>query len=84
MSERRNNPRPVDRFAGLNDPADAFKNPTQLLFVRSLIDILRQFISGAISKDEAASHFHLVSPSGKTYKVTVADDGTLSSTYVQG
>lgn len=76
---RQNTPVGVDRLAHLNDPADVFKNPVQLTFMRVLIDIIRRMSSEMLSRESAAPFILLTSPDGTAYKVTVADDGTLTT-----
>lgn len=77
MSIRQNNIIPVDRLQPLNDPADAFKNPAQLSFMRVLIDIIRRMASDMVSRDTATSHIILRSPNGTAYRVSVDDAGVL-------
>ena len=84
MADRRNRPIAVDRLAGLNDPAEIFKNPQQLLFIRSLVEVIRGIVTDAVVKDEASPHLHLTSSGGKVYKITALDDGTLEVLHVQG
>jgi hypothetical protein len=81
---RENRPLAVDRFSGLNDPSEAFKNPAQLGFIRVLVDIIRRMSGEMVSQNTAAPHFILVSPNGTAYRVTVADDGTLTTVNARG
>jgi hypothetical protein len=78
----------VARVAGpldqLNDPGEVFKNPGQLEFVRTLVRMLKDGFGRVLSRDQAAPYFHLLSPSGKAYRVTVSDDGQITAEYVQG
>jgi hypothetical protein len=81
---RANRPIEVDRLSGLNDPSEAFKNPVQLGFIRVLVDIIRQMSADMVSRNTAAPHMILVSPNGTAYRVTVADDGTLTTVNARG
>jgi hypothetical protein len=71
---------PIDPLNELGDPAQAFKNPDQLQYVRQLVDIIRTQFGKAVTRDTAVPFFYLQSPGGKTFRVTVADDGTLTAT----
>ncbi len=77
MTLRQNIQAPVDRLAQLNDPTDVFKNPSQLGFIRGLVDVLRGMARDFISRDTATTHFILLSPNGTAYRVTVSDAGAL-------
>lgn len=81
---RANRPIEVDRFAGVNDPSEVFKNPQQLGFMRVLIDIIRRMAAEMVSRDTAAPHIILVSENGTAYRVTVEDDGTLATENARG
>lgn len=72
---------PLDQ---LNDPGEVFKNPGQLEFVRTLVRMLKDGFSRVILRDQATPFFHLLSPSGKAYRVTVTDDGQIAAEYIQG
>jgi hypothetical protein len=72
---------PLDQ---LNDPGEVFKNPGQLEFVRTLVRMLKDGFSRVILRDQAVNYFHLLSPSGKAYRVTVTDDGQITAEYIQG
>jgi hypothetical protein len=50
-------------------------------FIRSFAAIDR-IVEFAVTRNEATSSLLLLSPGGLVYKVTVADDGTLSTTSV--
>lgn len=78
----------VSRVAGpldqLNDPGESFKNPGQLEFVRTLVRMLKDAFGKVLMRDQAAPYFHLLSPGGKAYKITVSDDGAIHAEYIQG
>lgn len=84
MALRQNQPPVVNRFAELNDPGDVFKNPTQLLFMRTLLDIVKRAFADFISMNTANPQFMLISPAGKIYKITIDDAGVLQSEYIRG
>jgi hypothetical protein len=71
---------PVDPLNELGDPAQAFKPGDQLTFVRTLVSAIRTFMQKAITRDTAVPFFFLQSPGGKTFRVTVNDDGALQVT----
>ena len=71
---------PVDPLNELGNPEQAFKNPDQLQFMRQFIDIIRTQFSKFVSRDVAAPFITLQSPSGKSFRITVNDDGTISAT----
>lgn len=75
---------PVDRLAQLNDPADAFKNPAQLGFMRVLVEALRRMSTDFISRDTASTHIMLLSPNGTAYRVTVSDAGVVTAVNARG
>lgn len=76
-------PRPAaDPFAQLRDPGELFKNPEQASFIRNLIGILRTTVSASLSRESASPSMMLQAPGGKVYRVVVADDGTLSTSFV--
>ncbi len=79
MAIRQNAQIPVDRLAQLNDPADVFKNPAQLGFIRVLVDVIRGMARDFIGRDTATPHFMLLSPNGTAYRVTVSDTGVLTT-----
>lgn len=68
---------PVDRLNELGNPEDVFKSPPVLQFIRTLIDIIRQQFAAMLNKDTAAAYFHLSSPNGTVYRVSVDDTGAL-------
>lgn len=75
---------PVDPLNELGDPEAVFKAPAVLTFMRTLIDIIRKAFMGFISRDTAVPYFHLSSASGKTFRVTVNEDGTLNVAHIRG
>lgn len=72
----------VDRLQQLNDPQTAFRGE-QLTFIRFLVEALRRISQEMVSKESAEPHIILTSPNGTSYRVTVADDGTLSTANVR-
>jgi hypothetical protein len=48
------------------------------------VALLRRYLGQAVPLQEAVPGLYLQSPNGKVYKVTIADDGTLSAVHVQG
>lgn len=84
MTLRQNTRAAVNPLTYLNDPAEAFKNPIQLSFMRTLVDALRLVTEDVVSRNTATSHFILLSPNGTAYRVTVADDGTLTTENARG
>lgn len=74
---RGNVPIAVDPLKELGDPEIVFKAPAVLQFMRVLIDIIRRQFSRFLDRDVAAPHFHLVSPNGTAFIVTVTDEGVL-------
>jgi hypothetical protein len=81
---RQNTPIPVDRLTALANVNDVFKNPTQLAFMREMIDAIRRGFSVMITKETAADELLLRSTGGKVFRVTVSDAGALVATHVQG
>jgi hypothetical protein len=77
MSLRENQTRRVDRLTALNDPGEAFKNPAQLGFIRTLVDIIRRMSNEFVSQETASPFFLLQAPGGVVYRVTVNDAGAL-------
>jgi hypothetical protein len=71
---------PVDLLNELGDPGDAFKSPTQLQFLRTLISIIRAQFGKSVTTETAVGFIYLRSPNGNTFRVTVGDDGTLQAT----
>lgn len=69
----------TDIFANINDPVDVFKNPVQLLFVRTLIDILRRALTGAVKQNQASPHIILSAPDGGAWIVEVDNTGALTT-----
>lgn len=74
---RQNAARPADPLAQLNDPGEVFRNPSQVEFIRTLIQFVRDAFSRTIFRDQAAPDIMLLAPSGQSFRVTVGDDGTL-------
>lgn len=72
---------PLDQ---LNDPGEVFRSTGQVEFIRLLVRMLKSGFARVLSRDQAAPYFHLSSPSGKAYKITVSDDGALSAEYIRG
>lgn len=70
---------PVDPLNELGDPEVAFKAPAVLTFMRTLIDIIRRQFGKFIDRDTATPYFHLTSPNGTVFFVSVGDDGTLKA-----
>ena len=79
MSLRENTPIQSDLFQSLNDPGDVFKNPEQLRFVRTLIDILRRAFINAVRSNQAVPSIILTAPNGTSWVVEVGDTGALST-----
>lgn len=75
---RQNIPPAVDRFAQINDPGTAFKNPVTLAFMRALIRIIRDIGNDALYKNTASSALLLVATTGKAYEITINDNGSLN------
>lgn len=48
-------------------------------YLGAVFQQVQQALSSAVSSNETAARIILSSPSGKTFAVTVADDGTLSA-----
>lgn len=71
---------PVDPLNELGDPAQAFANADQLQFVRTLLNIIRTQFGKFISRDTAVAYFYLQSAGGKTFRVEVDDNGTITTT----
>lgn len=85
MAEIRGN---VQQAAGpldqLRDPGEVFKIPVQVEFVRTLVQFLKTGFSRCVMRDQATSAILMLSPGGKVHSLTVADDGTVTATYVRG
>jgi len=79
MLSRENARQEVDEFISLNDPGEIFKNPQQLQFIRTLIDVLRRVVANVVRWDRAAPQVILSAPDGGAWIVTVANDGTLTT-----
>jgi hypothetical protein len=71
---------PVDPLNELGDPAQAFRPGDQLTFMRTFVSIIRTFFQKAVIRDQAAPFITLQSPGGKTFRVTVTDDGAVQAT----
>lgn len=71
---------PVDPLNELGDPASAFKPGDQLTFVRTLVSAIRTFMQKAVVRDQAVPFLTLQAPGGKTFIITVTDDGTVTAT----
>lgn len=54
----------------------------QAQYLRDAVTEIRREIQDCIGKREPVSELYLMSPSKKTYVLTVADDGTLNTTLV--
>lgn len=77
---RSNTPRPFSRLQFVNDPdPEIFKNPLQLEYIRMLVKVLRDMDRHTLYNDQSSASLLLVSPNGTTFRVTVADDGTLTT-----
>jgi hypothetical protein len=74
---RQNPPAQADRLQGLQPPEEVFKNPIQLTFMRTLIDILRRALREMVSSQSAAPQVLLTSPNGTVFKITVSDAGAI-------
>jgi hypothetical protein len=83
-SPRQNAPAPAGALDPLNDPGEVFKNTSQVEFIRTLVRLLAEAFSRVVFRDQAAPHVHLISPSGKVYKLSVTDAGAMSVSYVRG
>ena len=55
----------------------------QVAYLRDLSTSLIRFFGQCVTRNTPVDQLLLTSPSKKIYKVTVADDGTLSTTLVQ-
>lgn len=77
MSLRQNQIIRADRLQQLQAPEEAFKNPAQLTFIRTLIDILRRALSELASTREASDQILLQAPNGAVYRITVNNAGAL-------
>lgn len=76
---RENARREVDEFSSLNDPGEVFKNPQQLQFVRTPIDVLRRVVANMVRWDRAAPQIILSAPDGGSWIVTVDNAGNLTA-----
>ena len=79
MAIRENARREVDEFTSLNDPGEIFKNPQQLQFIRTLIDVLRRVVANMVRWDRAAPQIILSDPDGGSWIVTVDANGNLTA-----
>ena len=52
--------------------------------ITQAFDAIKRAFIPAVSKDEAVSRILLQSPNGTVYSVTIADDGTLTTTANSG
>lgn len=77
MSLRENTKLARTRIDDLNDPSFVFKNPQQLGFIRTMVDVLRDLLTSCVTTKSAAPFILLQSPDGTVYKVEVDDTGTL-------
>lgn len=85
MAIRGNATRPVSRLQHVNDPdPNVFKNPLQLEYIRTLVDVLRRLDTDMVSTNTASPSVLLASPNGTVFRVTVADDGTLTAVNARG
>lgn len=76
---RQNTPRESDPFQGLNDPAELFKNPYQLEFIRTLISVIRQQFSATVKRNQGSPQIILSAPNGTSWIVTVDNSGVLQT-----
>jgi hypothetical protein len=67
---------PTDPLNELGDPADVFRGPAQT-FMRTLINVIRLQFAKFVNRETATPYFHLSSPNGTTYRVSVDDAGAL-------
>jgi len=81
---RQNTPQAADPLQRLNDPADVFKNVGQLEFIRFFLRLLRDALGKAIYRDQSTPHITMISPGGKSYRVTVDEAGALKTEYIRG
>lgn len=81
---RGNVARPTGPFDNLPDPADAFRSPVQLDYLRRLDRALKAAFTRVVSRDHGTPDFMLISPGGKVYRVTVDESGALTTEYIRG
>lgn len=81
---RGNVARPTSPLDNLPDPGDAFRAPLQLDYLRRLDRALKGAFSRVVFRDQGTPDFMLTSPSGKVYRVTVNESGTLTTEYIRG
>lgn len=75
--------RPVDRLGDVGDPGTSFKNPDQAKYLQGLLANLRRNFDDFVGRTTAVPNVRLLSPGGKSYDVTVSDDGVISATLVR-
>lgn len=84
MAIRTNRPVVVNELAHLNDPATAFRDPAQLSFIRTLVDVIGRMAADMVRQNSASPHFILTSPNGTAYRVSVSDAGVLTVVNARG
>jgi hypothetical protein len=63
-------------------PIPVIQDPNVTEYIRQLSMALNKEFAARPTKDQAVHSVLLLSPGGKVYSVTVADDGTLSTALV--
>lgn len=53
-------------------------------FMARVLEALRVNFGNVVGKTEAVPALYLLSPAGKVYRITVTDNGVVTSTYVSG
>ena len=67
---------PSDPLNELGDPATVFRGDA-LTYIRTLTNAVRDQFAKFVNREVAAPYFHLSSPNGTTFRVTVGNDGVL-------
>jgi hypothetical protein len=84
MTDRTNFAAPADPLNEYADPSQAFKNPDHARFLSGFIEAVRQQLQSSVQSNQGAPHVILMSPNGTGYRVTVADDGTVTTAPARG
>ncbi|NNM74744.1 hypothetical protein HJG44_20495 [Enterovirga sp. DB1703] len=71
---------PSPNIINLPSPPDRYERA----WMARLLESLRQNIADRLSAQTANGAIFLSSPAGKTFRVTVRDDGTLQTEHVNG
>lgn len=74
--------RPADRIGDVGDPGVSFKNPDQAKYLQGLLAAIRRNFDDFVGRNTAVPSFILLSPGGKSFTVSVSDDGVISATPV--